>query len=1463
MNDLTSFLRMLSERGIKLLVEGDQLRIRASKGVLTPQIRETLTARKEEILAWLKSQDTSSAELPQVVSDPVQRHNPFPLTEIQQAYWVGSSGLEMGGSYHYYFEFDCPELDIPRLNKAWQLLIQRHDMLRAIVLPSGEQQVLEQVDPYQFQVLDLRHETESSSMAQVQAIREEMSHQVLPLDRWPLYDIRVTQWPTQRTRIHLSLGVIILDSGSMLNLLREWETLYHDPQATLSPLTLTFRDYVLAEQKIKSTTAYQQAQRYWLDRLKSLPPAPDLPTVALDDGDSEQPQFLRKNHTLDSTEWQQLKRQTSAQGITTSSMLLTTFAEVLATWSQHPKFTLNMTLFNRLPLHPQVGEIVGDFTSVNLLEVDFSEPASFLQRAQQLNRQLHQDLEHRYFTGVEVLREWGRQQKATGHPLAPVVFTSVVVLDLGSEFSLYNFLGGHLIDAISQTPQVYLDYQVSEDAGKLIIHWDVVDGRYPEGLINDMFDSYCLRLRELLEHETAWTKPDSTLIPPQQLEQRALINATEGPIPNETLATLFQKQAETRPEAVAVIAPQRRLTYAELEARSNHIGHWLLEQGVQPDQLVGIVMKKGWEQVVAVIGTLLSGAAYVPINPDDPLQRQQFLLEQAQVSCVLTQSNLESTVTGWGNLKVLYVDTVEPDVVPALSLLRRPADLAYVLYTSGSTGVPKGVMIEHRNVINRMTDIAERFHLTPDDRAIALTALHHDLSVFDILGMLCVVGGSIVIPESDQIREPQHWNTLMAREGVTLWNSVPAFLQMLVECWEHSDNEIPHRLRWVILAGDFIPVSLPDRLRKRVPKVEIIASGGPTETTVWDIWYPVNEVDSTWRSIPYGKPLRNTQYYVLKDNLSPCPIWTPGELYIAGAGLARGYWRDATRTQERFITHPETGQRLYRSGDLGRYLPDGNIEILGRVDFQVKIQGQRIELGEIEAVLRQHEGIQEAVVHTVQHENHPPQLVGYVVLDKSMHSNTVPSPTAVALSNPSSQSNTVLQPNPALQANPALQVNPAIPSDPASPSIPEGYLPEAQPDVLVDPVERLEFKLAQKAVRSIKTDPSESTAPSVVLPSLSKATIESDFLRRQSHRHYLSSPIPLEAFGQFLGNLSGLPRAESPLPKYRYASAGSLHPVQTYLYVKPNRVESVDSGVYYYHPVQHQLVPMSCSSEVDPLQPLYYGPNQSILEQAAFVLFLVAERQAIDPIYGNMARDFCLLEAGYMSQLLMAQAPDFEIGLCPLGVLDDRVVRAELNLGSSQEMVHSLAGGRITSAWNSQWMEFAPASPVSWQDQLQRHLADQLPSPMVPSIFVEMEALPLSNNGKVDRNRLPLPETQAIEIESTAPTTDTEQTLIEIAQSVLNLESIGIHQNFFELGASSVSLVQIRNKLQTQWQRTIPMADLFKHPTIHRLALYLQQAAESDTALSEAAQAHVSRQAGRQKAALARQQQLRSKRKKR
>ncbi|MGB7443481.1 MAG: amino acid adenylation domain-containing protein [Coleofasciculaceae cyanobacterium] len=981
--NLHSLLTNLANQGVKLSTQGNSLEVDAPQGVITGELRDSLLLYKAEILKLL--QNTSSTSLPEVLPAPESRYEPFPLTDMQHAFWVGRSGiLELGNvSNHGYYEIEGNDLNPARLNQALQKLIERHDMLRAVVLPDGQQQVLEQVSAYQMQVLDLRDKDQATIKKELAAIRDRLSHQVLPSDQWPLFDFRLTLLEKGCARLHVSYDLQVFDAWSLFRLFDEWFQLYQNPQLELKPLEITFRDYVLAEQAWQNTQQYKRSQEYWFNRLDNLPPAPDLPLA-------KSPKQLKQHHCqryegrLDKNNWQKLKEKAAQTGLTPSGLLLAAFAEILTVWSKEPQFTINLALFNRLPLHPQVNDILGDFTSVTLLAVDNSTAESFTQRSQRLQQQLWRDLEHRYFSGVRVVRELNRRKG--GIPSAmPVVFTSTLGFSsLGQETLTFSHFG-QLVYGISQASQAWMDIQVWEEKGELTFNWDVVKELFPDGLIEDMFEAYCRFLEQLASSESAWVETRRNLIPPDQLAQRDAINATETAIPEEMLHSLFAKQVPARVNEPAIITSQRSLTYRELYELSNQLAHKLRSLGATPNQLIAVVMEKGWEQIVAVLGILASGAAYVPIDPNLPQDRLSYLLENSQVEIVLSQSWLDEQLTWPGQVKRLYIDKEDlaKESKEPLKPVQTPDDLAYVIYTSGSTGFPKGVMITHRNVANVVVHTNKRFNVSSQDRILALTALHHDLSVYDIFGLLSA-GGTIIMPDACGVKDPTHWAELMVREEVTLWNSVPAMMAMLLDYEESPSQHQFSSLRLAILGGDWLPVSLPNRLKALAPAAEILSIGGPTETTIWNIGYLIQEVDPAWKSIPYGQPLANSKYYILNEILEDCPTWVPGQMYCAGVQLAKSYWRNKEKTDTNFIIHPRTGERLYRTGDLGRYLPDGNIEFLGRVDFQIKIRGHRIEVGEIEATLRQHRDVRSAVV-TVVSEGKQERLLGYIVAQHNQH----------------------------------------------------------------------------------------------------------------------------------------------------------------------------------------------------------------------------------------------------------------------------------------------------------------------------------------------------------------------------------------------------------------------------------------------------------------------------------------------
>ncbi|MBF0688237.1 MAG: amino acid adenylation domain-containing protein [Cellulomonas sp.] len=924
---------------------------------------------------------TDDDALPRAVPDPDALHEPFPLSEIQQVQWLGRlSSFALGNvGAHMYWEVDATDLDLAALGAALQRLVERHAMLRAVIREDGMQQVLPDVGPYVIDVTDLRDAEPTRRDDHLARLRDGISHEMRPLDRWPLFDVRAVLLPGGVTRLFLSFELVMADMGSVRILLRDWRALYEHPERELPPLALSFRDYQLAAARAKETPRYRRSLQYWKERVAQLPPAPDLP-LAVAPEDIDAPRFTPRTARVEREVWNRVTARAAGHGLTASTVLLAVYAMVLGRWSRGAAFTLNVTSNVRLPLHEEVDDIAGGFASFGLLPVDLTGGPSVLDVARALQERSWEDLEHRWVNGVDVLRELARVRGDASGALMPVVFTSTLVNTVGEDrTSMVDWLG-ELEHEIIQTPQVWLDAAALQVEAGLVLGFPAVDGLFREGVVDAMFAAYLDLVTRLgaPDDTSAWSDhPD--LLPPADRELAARCNATAGPVPEGLLHSAVVAQALARPDDVAVVDAHGQTTFGELYSRACGLAWQLRELGVGPGQRVGIVLDKSTEQVVAALGVLLAGAAYLPVDASAPPARQNQVLELGRCRVALASTG-DDRVRPAG-VEVLRVPQGAggPRRDDAPRWVGDAGDTAYVIFTSGSTGTPKGVVMSHRAALNTCVDVDERFGVGPQDAVLGLSSLGFDLSVWDVFGVLGA-GGRLVLPAPAERRDPGRWLELVRTHGVTVWNSVPALMQMLVE---HAEGAAPGGeptgLRLALLSGDWVPVDLADRVRAVAPGCRVVSLGGATEAGIWSVAFEIGTTDPAWDSVPYGTPLRNQTLHVLDHDLAECPVQVTGELYIGGAGLADGYWDDPERTAAAFVVHPATGERLYRTGDLVRRRPDGVLEFLGRVDTQVKVGGYRIELGEIEAAAVRHPAVLAAVAAATGGRHHR-RLVAGVVL---------------------------------------------------------------------------------------------------------------------------------------------------------------------------------------------------------------------------------------------------------------------------------------------------------------------------------------------------------------------------------------------------------------------------------------------------------------------------------------------------
>jgi mycobactin phenyloxazoline synthetase len=889
-------------------------------------------------------------------AEPVANDEPFGLATMQHGYWIGrADGQVLGGvAAHLYAEFDGTSVDPSRLERAVANLVRRHGMLRSQFLEDGTQRVLDQPGLPVWSVTDLRDARAEEVHDRLAEIRESKTHQRMRADLGKVLDVSLTLLPDGRSRLHVDVDMLAADALSYRVMMADLADFYTQDDDGLPPLTYDYRQY-LADHAAVTASVRERERAWWQELLPELPDPPALPLVP----ESERADPLRTvryKHWLDAEDKGKLIDRAHKHGVTPAVVLASVFAQVVGKWSGEQRFLLNLPLFDREPLHPDVESLVGDFSSSVLLDVDIDAQDTALGLAKRFQRKLHSRAAHAGYPGLDVLRDLGRWRSEP--VLASVVYTSG--LNLGELFRdtvISTF--GEPVWIISQGPQVVLDTQIVELRGGILLNWDVREQAFPPGLMDAMFARYHEIITDLLRDDADWDQPRPQLLPPEQASIRRQVNDTARPVSGRLLHEGFFAHADTTPDAPALLWHGGEFSYRELRDRALRVAGALVTRGVLPGDAVSIQLPKGPDQIVAAIGVLAAGGCYVPIGFDQPAIRRDRIQQIGNVVIAVVDEHSRHDSDQLGTLSIAEAMQFSAPLADMATM--DTESIAYVMFTSGSTGQPKGVEVTHAAAMNTLDCVNEHFGSKPGDRSLALSALEFDLSVYDMFGLLSAGGGVVVV--DDESRKDGHRAVELIRAlGVTHLNCVPSLLDMVLAAAE--PDGLGDTLRVVILGGDWVGADLPERLHKLSPNCRFAGLGGTTETAIHST---VCEVTGTspagWHAVPYGTPMGNVRCRVVDGQGSDCPDWVAGELWIGGLSVARGYRNDPERTADRFVQHE--GERWYRTGDLARYWPDGTLEFLGRRDHQVKVRGHRVELGEVEAALRAAPGVRRAVAAVI------------------------------------------------------------------------------------------------------------------------------------------------------------------------------------------------------------------------------------------------------------------------------------------------------------------------------------------------------------------------------------------------------------------------------------------------------------------------------------------------------------------
>ncbi|MCV7258321.1 non-ribosomal peptide synthetase [Mycobacterium shimoidei] len=925
------------------------------------------------VTAWSALLSTAAQAEPDTpaAAEPDATGEPFPLAPMQHAMWVGRQDNQpLGGvAGHLYVEFDGDHIDPDRLRAAAADLALRHPMLRVRFLPDGTQRVDPRRADFPVTVHDLRDLAADAVEQRLAELRTAKSYQQLD---GQVLELTLTLLPGLRSRLHVDLDMQAADAMSYRTLMADLAALYQ--RRELPELKYTYREYrqEMLRREAVPDPKHDADRDWWARRLPELPDPPRLPYRT--GGDRISRTSSRRWHWLDPQTRDALFANARAHSVTPAMAFASVFAHTLAYWSKSPRFLLNVPLFARESLHPDVDHLVGDFTSSLLLDLDLTCTATAAARAHVVQDEMRTAAAHSGYPGLSVLRDLSRHRGT--QVLAPVVFTSA--LGLGELFSAEVTEQFGTPDwIISQGPQVALDAQVTEFDGGVLVNWDVRDDVFETGVIDAMFAHHIDELRRLAEDPGAWDTASSAALPPSQQAVRAAVNTNTVAPSGEALHDGFFRNAEAQPDAPAIYASSGALSYAELRRQVLAVAAALRDIGIHLGDAVAVMGPKNAEQVPALLGILAAGGVYLPIGVDQPTERAARILSTAGVGAVLVCGShpVQAPVPVLTIAEALQ--KYRADSLENICAATDPGDVAYVLFTSGSTGEPKGVEVTHDAAMNTVEFITRHFEIGPDDRCLALSTLECDMSVLDIFATLRA-GGAIVVVDEEQRRDPDAWARLIDTHQVTVLNFLPGWLEMLVEVGAGRLSSV----RVVPSGGDWVRPQLARRLRAESPTMRFAGLGGATETAVHATIFEVDqigELPEQWTAVPYGKPLPNIACRVVNEMGGDCPDWVVGELWVSGRGIARGYRGRPDLTGQRFVAHD--GRTWYRTGDLARYWPDGTLEFVGRADHRVKISGYRVELGEVEAVLRRIAGVTAAVAGMVPTSGGAEVLAAVVCVD--------------------------------------------------------------------------------------------------------------------------------------------------------------------------------------------------------------------------------------------------------------------------------------------------------------------------------------------------------------------------------------------------------------------------------------------------------------------------------------------------
>ena len=949
-----------------------------------------LSPEKRELLLQRLNQKKESVSLEKIL--PQSREgNTFPLSFAQQRLWFLDQLTPGNFTYNILIGVRLTgTLDGRALERSLNELVKRHEVLRTAFKTINGQPVQAIASNLELKILeiDLRSLPETERSREVERLIATEAKLAFDLSQAPLLRAKLLQLSDSNWVLLLSTHHIISDAWSMGIFIQELATFYQafctGKPSPLPELSVQYADFASWQRQWLQGEVLETQLAYWKKQLGGNLPVLNLPT------DRPRPavQTFRgavHKFTIPKAIAEEMTKLSQREKATLFMVLLAAFKTLLYRYTGQEDILVASPIANRN--RREIEELIGFFANTLVFRTNLSSNPTFKEllasvREVALGAYNHQDLPFEKL--VEILQP---ERDLSHNPLHQVVFylrnvptpeiklpgVTLSNLEIEQKTAKFDLALGleEGLEGINGT----LEY--SEDL------FDASTARRIAGHFITLLESIAANPEQRISNLPILTKP----------EQQQLLfewNNTQSELPkNQCVHGLFEAQTERTPDAIAVVFKNEYLTYLELNKKANNLASYLQKIGVNPEVLVGIYVERSLEMMVGLLGILKAGGAYVPLDPAYPPERLAFMLEDAKISVLLTQKKLLETLPK-NSASLVFLDAdwegISSCDEPVVGL-QNSSNLAYVIYTSGSTGKPKGVQISHASVVNFLSSMRQQLAIADRDVWLAVTSLSFDIAALELF-LPITTGSRVVVASREVASNGEKLLETLTNSGATVMQATPASWKMLLAAGWQGNNQLK-----ILCGGEALPRQLANQLLLRGAAVWNLY--GPTETTIWSTLY---QVDCKDESVSIGRPIANTQIFILDRYLMPVPIGVFGELHIGGAGLSRGYLNRPELTAEKFIPnpfakdpihasfilHPSSlilSERLYKTGDLARYLPDGNIEFMGRSDHQVKVRGYRIELGEIEETLRQHPAVQDAAAIAGDDGSGNQRLVAYVVLD--------------------------------------------------------------------------------------------------------------------------------------------------------------------------------------------------------------------------------------------------------------------------------------------------------------------------------------------------------------------------------------------------------------------------------------------------------------------------------------------------